>query len=475
MKQSVRPASDSLESLGIVTSHSYRYVHESTVAPLGPIVTEPVDSGYPGRCETLGPLSPQALAPSLTLRSHPTGATWELQMTVPAGPQGEARIVHLVLGAHPELTLEAAQTLATWHTEQLRQALEVSGQPPSPQPGQPLTIKALAEEFLTDYVGEKRLRAHGRYASTIRVHIIPRIGAVPAETLTRAQVRTLLKEVLMRTPRIDHPLSRARGGTEAARSTMTILRRMMTWAIEEERVERGDNPVSGMDKNLPRKHSRERVLSLEEARLAWVAAETLGYPFGPAYRLMLLTGCRPGEWAKCHRTYVDLAEALLVVPASDYKSQHVHVVPLVKEAVKILSQVFTQDTLDAQGPFIFSGSQGRAPMVGWPKAHRRLLRETCALSGERVKIRWTPHDLRRTVATHIAEILGVGGEQLIRKILGHSDGSVTAIYNRYAYVREMRAALEQWSKRLLSWETQTHGWLAISSCPTPPTDAASIR
>jgi integrase len=87
--------------------------------------------------------------------------------------------------------------------------------------------------------------------------------------------------------------------------------------------------------------------------------------------------------------------------------------------------------------------------VGWPKAHRRLLREICALTGERVAARWTPHDLRRTVATHIAENLGVGGEQLIRKILGHSDGSVTAIYNRYGYVKEMRGALEAWSRKLL--------------------------
>jgi hypothetical protein len=29
-------------------------------------------------------------------------------------------------------------------------------------------------------------------------------------------------------------------------------------------------------------------------------------------------------------------------------------------------------------------------------------------------------------------------------VLGHSDGSGTAIYNRYGYVKEMRAALEQW-------------------------------
>jgi integrase len=73
-----------------------------------------------------------------------------------------------------------------------------------------------------------------------------------------------------------------------------------------------------------------------------------------------------------------------------------------------------------------------------------MMRTICAVSGERSAVPWTPHDLRRSVATRIAEQLGVGGEQLIKRVLGHSDGSVTAIYNRYGYVKEMRAVLEQW-------------------------------
>jgi hypothetical protein len=48
------------------------------------------------------------------------------------------------------------------------------------------------------------------------------------------------------------------------------------------------------------------------------------------------------------------------------------------------------------------------------------------------------------VAARIAEQLGVGAEQLIKRVLGHADGSVTAVYNRYGYVKEMRAVLEQW-------------------------------
>lgn len=63
-------------------------------------------------------------------------------------------------------------------------------------------------------------------------------------------------------------------------------------------------------------------------------------------------------------------------------------------------------------------------------------------------LRVTSHVLRRTVATRLAEQLGDEGDKLVKRVLGHSDGSVTAIYNRYAYVREMRRVLEKWANDL---------------------------
>ena len=87
-----------------------------------------------------------------------------------------------------------------------------------------------------------------------------------------------------------------------------------------------------------------------------------------------------------------------------------------------------------------------------------------AVSGERGVVPWTPHDLRRTVATRIAEQLGVGGEQLIRRVVGHADGRVTAIYNRYGHVKEMREILERWAEDLIG-----RGFDAASICREPET------
>ena len=73
-----------------------------------------------------------------------------------------------------------------------------------------------------------------------------------------------------------------------------------------------------------------------------------------------------------------------------------------------------------------------------------------AMTGSKFPKKFTSHDLRRTVATRLAESLADEGDKLVRRVLGHSDGSVTAIYNRYGYVRGMRRVLEQWANDLTS-------------------------
>ncbi len=60
--------------------------------------------------------------------------------------------------------------------------------------------------------------------------------------------------------------------------------------------------------------------------------------------------------------------------------------------------------------------------------------------------RWTPHDLRRAAASHIA---GLGIDRFtLARILNHADREVTGIYDRYTYDDEKRRALRKWDGRL---------------------------
>jgi len=394
--------------------------------------------------------------PGLMLRLGPSGASWSLRIRVVGeggvtarGHQKKGNKSRVSLGAYPTVSLERARALANTYLDQANKGLSPIAALESAATAGGLTVRALAERFLADYVRMKELRALLKYEIAIRVHIVPALGEVLADVVGREQVRTLVRKAMVRVPRGNGPRDRPRGGKEAARTALGVFRKMINWGMRERLLKRADNPATGMEDNLPKKRQKERVLSLEEARIAWRAAETLGYPFGPIYQLILLTGCRQGEWSACLGRYVDLKQALLVLPAIAYKSDHVHVVPLVPEAVDILKRVMTSHRGES-GDHLFSGTDGRKALSGWTHGHARMMRAICAVSGERSLAPWTPHDLRRTVATRIAEKLGVGGEQLIKRVLGHADGSVTAIYNRYGYIKEMRAVLEEWAQDLIS-------------------------
>jgi integrase len=399
--------------------------------------------------------APDGTVPGLSMRAGPFTMTWSLKLRVTGeggvskrGRQKKGKTCRVTLGEYPDVTLDAARGIARTYWDQAKKGVSPVSALEGAATAGGLTLKALSDVFMSDYVKMRQLRAPNKYRFAIDVHIVPHFGDILADRLTREQVRAAVKKIMVKTLRGEGSRDRPRGGKEAARTVLSVMRKMLSWASEEDKIKRKDNPAAGMEKNLPKKRKRERVLNLDEAREAWRAAGSLGYPFGPAYQLIMLTGCRPGEWSNCLRSYVHLEEALLVLPADAYKSGHVHIVPLVPEAVEILRYVLTAHRCES-GEYIFSGTGGRKPLTSWFKAQTRMRHAMCAHTGSLDMKPWTPHDLRRTVATRIAETLGVGGEQLIKRVLGHADGSVTAIYNRYGYVKEMRAVLTQWAGDLL--------------------------
>ena len=243
---------------------------------------------------------------------------------------------------------------------------------------------------------------------------------------------------------------------------MSVLRQMYSWAIDESVLKRKDNPASRMQKNLPKQKRGETVLTLREARIVWQAAGDCGHPFGTHAQLMLLNGCRLDEVASAQESQIDLEEALHVIPADNYKSDHVHVVPLVPQAIEILKGI----PRPTSGPYILSSTGGRTPIQGISKFFSTQLRDQIiANTGAPLSKHLTSHVLRRTVATRLAEVLGDEGDKLIKRVLGHSDGSVTAIYNRYGYVRRCDV---RWFSGRMSWpQTQTFEYLVRKSLELP--------
>jgi len=399
--------------------------------------------------------------PGLAVRlSARGGASWTLLLRVSGeggmnqhGRHLQGKRIRVSLGEYPAVSLLTARARANVLIEQARLGVNPKAALQAGSTSGGLTVRALSAQFLKNHVYSRNLDSAKNYENALAVHINPKIGDKLAELLTREDVRAAMNAARVKRKRPVGQRGPALGGIEAARSAMSVLRHMFTWAMEEGTLKRRDNPVSKITKNLPNKSQGEVVLSTAEARIVWDAAQATGYPFGTHVQLMLLTACRLDEWASARVRWIDLNESLIVIPREGYKSDHVHVVPLVPRAMEIIKAIPWRRT----GDYLLSSDGGRTPIRGVSKYYRTRLRDAIiANTGSTLSKEFTSHDLRRTVATRLAEALGENGEKLVKRVLGHADGSVTAIYNRYAYVREMRKALERWADELTKSTPDEH-------------------
>ncbi len=391
--------------------------------------------------------------PGLSLRIYPSGtATWTQFIRVLGeggvnkhGKKLLGKKLRLNLGNYSAVSLEAARAQANIHIDEAKRGINPKRRLAVAATAGGVTVQELSTCFLNEYVHSKELDSASLYENAFKTHINPCVGKEPAELLTREDVRKVMNTARIKRCRSNDGRGIQIGGIEAARTAMRVLRHMYAWAIEEEKLRRQDNPASNIIKHLPKPRRGETVLSLGEARLIWQAAKDCGYPFGVHAQLMMLSGCRLDEWASAEEAWIDLEEMLMVIPSRSYKSDHVHVIPLVPQALELLRSM----PRPIDGPYILSSRRGRVPIQGVSKFFKTCLADQIlANTGAPLSKRLTSHVLRRTVATRLAEQLGDEGDKLVKRVLGHFDGSVTAIYNRYGYVREMRRALEVWANEL---------------------------
>jgi integrase len=284
------------------------------------------------------------------------------------------------------------------------------------------TFERTAAEFIEKYAKPKNRSWRATQALLAR-HVTPVWGGRPVEEISKRDVHELLDPIAARAPVLVNRVHAA-------------LRRLFGWCVERGIIHA--SPMAGLrPRGIERK--RERALNAQEAAALWAAAARLDYPFGPFWRLLLLTAQRRGEVAKMRWESIDLDKRTWTLTAEETKAKRAHVVPLSEPAVEILRAIRPQPPQDrkAEG-YVFTSSGARA-VSGFSRAKQRLDK----LSGVSD---WRLHDLRRTAATGMAQ-LG-SPPHVIARVLNHAPDTVegiTATYNRHTYLPEMRRALEQWA------------------------------
>jgi integrase len=230
-------------------------------------------------------------------------------------------------------------------------------------------------------------------------------------------------------------------GNRTRNSVRATLHAMYAWAIQEGMAE--FNPVTGTSR-APEK-SRDRVLSATEINVIWNALPD--DHFGSIMKLLALTGARANEIAALR--WDEVHNNMIVLPAERTKNSRSHVIPLSEPARAIINAQPRRTNADGKTRELVFGF-GEGAFAGWGKCRERLNERITKATGKALP-HWTPHDLRRTAATMMAE-LGVQPhviEAVLNHISGHRAG-VAGIYNRASYEREKAIALDLWADHLMA-------------------------
>lgn len=236
-------------------------------------------------------------------------------------------------------------------------------------------------------------------------------------------------------------------GPVAADRARAAASSMFTWAMREGLAEA--NPVSMTNKHSEA-NGKERTLTDAELALMWRHCREDDY--GRIVRLLVLTGSRREEVAGMTWDEIDDGASLWTLPGARAKNRRAHEVPLSTEALAIIAKVEKRKDRNLQDRGLLFGRR-EGPFSGWSVAKKSLdarIAEHCEKEGIKPPAPWTLHDVRRTVATRMAD-LGIAQPHVVEAVLNHISGhkaGVAGVYNRATYREEKRQALEAWGRHI---------------------------
>jgi integrase len=194
--------------------------------------------------------------------------------------------------------------------------------------------------------------------------------------------------------------------------------------------------------------SRDRVLTREELRELWTVLQQteatavdgtrlrrLSPTLNDVFVVLLLTAQRLGEVSTMCWQNVDLRTGWWTIPAASSKNADPHRVPLTPMVLDILER----RAAGRDERYVFSNDRHSCVAA-------RAKKTAAFLCHGGVSFHFRAHDLRRTAASYMGE---AGVDRFhIAHVLNHrsvTHNTVTAIYDRYRYDKEKRAALETWA------------------------------
>lgn len=312
----------------------------------------------------------------------------------------------VTLGSYPDLRLADARRRAS---ERKQSGYRAGG-----------TVETVFAAYLNEI--KKTRRSWRDVEQVARLYMIPIMGSRQMDTITAADGVEMMDMI-----------SRKSSDNRAAKA-IAYLRPFFRWAAGRSIIP--TNPWVVIVPPSGTSEARERVLTDDELGKIWSFAKADAYPFGPFLQLLILTAQRRAEVGGMMWEEFDFERGLWSIPSARHKQKRGHEVPLPSAAIELITP------LPRHCDWLFSTTR-KSPISGYGRFKQRIDKATGVSD-------WRLHDIRRTAATRMAELQVP--RFVIARVLGHSDTSITATYDRASYRGEKLEALEQWVKFLTRLE-----------------------
>ena len=365
------------------------------------------------------------IVPGLVLRVTDRGhKSFALRARYPLQPKNPTR---RALGDYPSLPLEGARDKARAWLELIQKGIDPrvdeERRKAAERRAQSNTFAAVASDFLDQHA--IKLAKSAEVERIIRGEFVKRWAARPITEIEKIEVSKAILAIVKRPAPYQ------------ARNSFAILRKMFNWAIGQGLYGIETSPLERLSINelCGKSKARDRILTDAELRAVWDAANRMGYPYGPVFRLLILTGQRESQVSDLAWPEVDFDKALWTLTAERMKMEMAHEVPLGPGAIDLLQSLPRW----MRGDFAFTTTSGAKPINGFSKAKARI-DKLSGVSG------WIIHDLRRTMRTHLSAL---PVQDVVREaVIAHAQRGVHKVYDLHAYRDEKRHCLELWEKRL---------------------------
>lgn len=305
------------------------------------------------------------------------------------------------IGTTSDFTVDEAREKARAAIRRIRK-----GETPFPAPKlAPDSVAVVCQGWLERVAIKNQYRTAAEKKRVIAKYIVPHFKNRAFVDLRRSDITALLDYIE------DHH------GSFQADAVLSLLRAVALWVAKRDDAYQPPF-VKGMARTSAKARARDRILTDDELRAVWHAADSTG-THGVLVKLLLLTAQRRGVVLNMKWGDIDLASGVWNVPLEDERAKgtggELRLPALALDIIRQQPRLVGHDYVLVQRGMNLERAKKRLDQVS-------------GIHG------YTLHDLRRTSRSLLPRA-GVSTE-VAERILGHAVRGVEGIYNRHDYFDE---------------------------------------